>query len=162
MCKSVFFIGFQSLRTVGKSLRSPWKVLEFYTYLPVWTLPKVRYTTTVIGIAVITCMQFHMCVKKLYIWAMAWDFQQCGMCDQQRLRPACAYAQTGQSLCWSLKYSMTFKLLTKPHLRFLSLKGGCTGSSESTLVKIPHSWKSHATAYIQAKSHYVAIRVSQP
>ena len=33
---------------------------------------------------------------------------------------------------------MTVKLLTKPHLRFLSLKGGCTGSSESTLVKINH------------------------
>ena len=34
----------------------------------------------------------------LSIWAMAWDFQQCGMCDQLRLRPACAYAQTDQSL----------------------------------------------------------------
>ena len=32
-------------------------------------------------------------------WACTWDFQQCGMCDQQRLRPACAYAQTDQSLC---------------------------------------------------------------
>ena len=28
-----------------------------------------------------------------------WDFQQCGMCDQQKLRPACAYAQSDQSLC---------------------------------------------------------------
>ena len=65
------------------------------------------------------------------IWAVAWDFQQFGMCDQQRLRPACAYAQTDQSLCWSLRYSMTVKLLTDPHLRFLSLKGGCTGSCES-------------------------------
>ena len=26
------------------------------------------------------------------------DFQQCGLCDQQRLRPACAYAQSDQSL----------------------------------------------------------------
>ena len=33
------------------------------------------------------------------IWAVAWDFQQCGMCDQQKLRPACAYAQSDQSLC---------------------------------------------------------------
>ena len=33
------------------------------------------------------------------IWASAWDFQQCGMCDQQRLRPAWAYAQSDQSLC---------------------------------------------------------------
>ena len=33
---------------------------------------------------------------------------------------------------------MTVKLLTEHHLEFLSLKGGCTGSSESTLVKMPH------------------------
>ena len=38
---------------------------------------------------------------------------------------------------------MTVKLLTEHHLEVLSLKGGCTGSSESTLVKMPHSWKSH-------------------
>ena len=31
---------------------------------------------------------------------------------------------------------MIVKLLTEQHLEFLSLKGGCTGSSESTLVKI--------------------------
>ena len=30
---------------------------------------------------------------------------------------------------------MTVKLLTEHHLEFLSLKGGRTGSSESTLVK---------------------------
>ena len=33
------------------------------------------------------------------IWAVTWDFQQCGMCDQQSLRSACAYAQSDQSLC---------------------------------------------------------------
>ena len=38
------------------------------------------------------------------------------------------------------------KLLTEKHLEFLSLKGGCTGSSESTPVKITHCWKSHAAA----------------
>ena len=32
---------------------------------------------------------------------------------------------------------MTLRLLTKHHLEFLSLKGGCTGLSESTLVEIP-------------------------
>ena len=30
-------------------------------------------------------------------------------------------------------------LLTEHRLEFLSLKGGCTGSSESTLVKMSHS-----------------------
>ena len=43
---------------------------------------------------------------------------------------------------------LSVQLLTEHHLEFLSLKGGCTGSSESTLVKIPHCWKSHVTAHI--------------
>ena len=43
---------------------------------------------------------------------------------------------------------MIVKLLTEHHLEFLSLKGGCTGSSESTLVKMPHCWKSHVTAHV--------------
>ena len=43
---------------------------------------------------------------------------------------------------------MTVKLLTEQHLEFLSLKGGCTGSSESTLVKMQHCWKSHVMAQI--------------
>ena len=38
-------------------------------------------------------------------------------------------------------------LLTEQYFEFLSLKGGCTGSSESTLVKMPHCWKSHVTAH---------------
>ena len=38
---------------------------------------------------------------------------------------------------------MTVTLLTEHLLEFLSFKGSCTGSPESTLVKIPHCWKSH-------------------
>ena len=41
---------------------------------------------------------------------------------------------------------MSDKLLTEHHLEFLSLKGGCRGSSESTHVKMAHCWKSHAMA----------------
>ena len=41
---------------------------------------------------------------------------------------------------------MIVKLLTEHHLEFLSVKGGCTGSSESTLVKMSNCWKSHVTA----------------
>ena len=41
---------------------------------------------------------------------------------------------------------MSIKLLTEHHLEFLSLKRGCTGSSESTLIKMPHCWKSHVRA----------------
>ena len=43
---------------------------------------------------------------------------------------------------------MIVKLLTEHHLEFLSLKGGCRGSSESTLLKMPHCWKSHAGAQV--------------
>ena len=46
---------------------------------------------------------------------------------------------------------MTVKLLTELQfniLEFLSLTGGCTGSSESTLVKMPHCWKSRVAAHV--------------
>ena len=43
---------------------------------------------------------------------------------------------------------MIVKLLAEHHLEFLSLKGGCTGPSESTLVKMSNCWKSHAAAHI--------------
>ena len=41
---------------------------------------------------------------------------------------------------------MIVKLLTEHDLEFLSLKGSCRGSSESTHVKMPHCWKSHVRA----------------
>ena len=43
---------------------------------------------------------------------------------------------------------MTFKLLNEQHLELLSLKGGCTGLSESIHVKMPHCWKSHVVAHM--------------
>ena len=68
------------------------------------------------------------------------------MCDCQRLRSACAYAQPDQSLCWPLENSMNIKLLTEHHFEFLRLKRGRTGLFESTLVKMSHCWKSHVAA----------------
>ena len=43
---------------------------------------------------------------------------------------------------------MIIKLLNEHHLEFLSFKGGCRASSESTLVKMSNCWKSHAAAHI--------------
>ena len=48
----------------------------------------------------------------------------------------------------SLELSMSVKLLTEPYLEFLNSKGGRTRSSESTLVKMPHSLKSHVAAHM--------------
>ena len=44
---------------------------------------------------------------------------------------------------------MIVKLLTEHHLECLILKVGCRGSSESTHVKMPHCWKSHALAHFE-------------
>ena len=41
---------------------------------------------------------------------------------------------------------MIVKLLNEHDLEILSLKGGCRGSSESTLFKMSNCWKSHAAA----------------
>ena len=48
---------------------------------------------------------------------------------------------------------MNIKLVTEHHLEFVSLKGGCPGSSESTLVKMLHCWKSHVAAHITIGIH---------
>ena len=44
---------------------------------------------------------------------------------------------------------MIVKLLTEHNLEFLSLKVGCRGSSESTLVKMSNCWKSHVMAQLK-------------
>ena len=51
---------------------------------------------------------------------------------------------------------MRVMLLTEHHLEFLSVNGGCTGSSEATLVKMTHCWKSHVAA--QTRSLLVSNR----
>ena len=43
---------------------------------------------------------------------------------------------------------MSVQLLTEHHFEFLSLKGGYTGLSEYTLVKMPHCWKSRVMAQL--------------
>ena len=52
---------------------------------------------------------------------------------------------------------MSVKLLTKQHLVIPSLQGGCRGSYESTLVIIPHCWKSHVMAHIKSTILHVYL-----
>ena len=51
---------------------------------------------------------------------------------------------------------MNIKLLTEQHL---GLKGGCTGSSESIHVKMPHCWKALVAAQIRFNSLKKANKV---
>ena len=48
---------------------------------------------------------------------------------------------------------MNIKVLAEHYLEFLSLKEVCTGSSESTLVKMPHCCKSCVTAQLLSNSN---------
>ena len=57
---------------------------------------------------------------------------------------------------------MSVKLLSEHNLEFLSLKGGCTGSSESILVKIPLCWKSHVVAQILYFHRFADAYPSEP
>ena len=62
---------------------------------------------------------------------------------------------------------MIVKLLIEHHLECLSLKGGCRGWSESSHVKMPHCWKSHAMAHYYSSraiilTHYDAYQVCLP
>ena len=74
------------------------------------------------------------------------------VCDQQSLRSACA----------SRLNILSVKLLTEHHLEFLCLKRGCTGSPESTFVKMPHCWKSHVVAHISCANQEGWDRGSGP
>ena len=59
------------------------------------------------------------------------------------------------------RLTKSVKLLTEHHLEFLSLKVGCTSSSESTLVNMPHCWKSHVTAHLlSVPTSHVLIKSS--
>ena len=51
---------------------------------------------------------------------------------------------------------MSVKLLTEHLFEVPSLKGGCTGLSKSTLIKLSNYWKSHATAQL-----YMSIQLKQ-
>ena len=46
---------------------------------------------------------------------------------------------------------MSVKLLTEHRFEFVGLQADCTGSSESTLVKMPHCWKSHVAAQFMSR-----------
>ena len=51
---------------------------------------------------------------------------------------------------------MTVELLTQHHFEFLSLKGDCTGLSESIPVKMPLCWKAHVMAQLLTRCSFPA------
>ena len=52
---------------------------------------------------------------------------------------------------------MTPVLLTEQHLEFLSLTGGCTGSSESIYIKMPHCWKYHVAVHLSNEAVFMRL-----
>ena len=56
---------------------------------------------------------------------------------------------------------MIVKLLTEHHLEFLSFKEGYTGSSESTLVKMPHCLNHMSRLKLYLNTHHRFLRRSK-
>ena len=58
------------------------------------------YFIQLVKVFIIVLILFRCCqiLKINGKWVATWDFQQCGMCDQQRLRTTCAYAQSDKPL----------------------------------------------------------------
>ena len=81
------------------------------------------------------------------------------MYDQQSPRSAWAYAQSDQSLCWTLEYSMRVKLLNKHHLEFLSLKGGCTCQNTILLEITCHGSDIKALFFIKSQKKLIASKI---
>ena len=80
--------------------------------------------------------------------------------DLEKTSTKLAYAQSDQSLCKSLEFFLGVTPLTEHHLEVLSLKGGFTGWSESTLVKMQHCWKSHDVAlFMQQHQEFIFATV---
>ena len=80
------------------------------------------------------------------------------------VRPAKAQTSLRISAVWSEPLLVAwifyeYWAIDRTSLEFLSLKGGCIGSSESTLVKMPHCWKSYATAHFRNQT---ILAVRQP
>ena len=92
------------------------------------------------------------------------------------VRPATAQislrkAHSDQCLSYSLDYSMSVELLAEHYLEFLSVKGGCTGLSDSTLVKMSHWWKARVATQIKIFYNFIlwgqikripVLRVTRP
>ena len=68
------------------------------------------------------------------------------MCDQLNVSDQPAHTRSLIRAFASLEYSLTVMLLTEQHLEFLIFRGGCTGLTESTHVKMPPCWKSLVAA----------------
>ena len=81
---------------------------------------------------------------------MTWDFQQCGICHQQRLRPACAYVQTDQSLCFPIaEPGKLDKKKCTPGILFISFPSWFTLQLAImtvllSFVSVQHHWWCHS------------------
>ena len=65
------------------------------------------------------------------------------------------------SLCLSHEYSMALKILTEHDLEFLSLKGDCTGSSESVPVNMRIVRNLMSRLIFPALYHHVFCRLAR-
>ena len=82
------------------------------------------------------------------------EISNTGMCIQQSLRSACAYAQSDQSLCKSLEYSISVMLLVNNIWSFYTLKEAVQARLSLHLSKC-HIVENHLSRLILHFSEYL-------
>ena len=88
------------------------------------------------------------------IWAASWQNQQNGMCAQQRLRSAWAFAQSDQSsLCTWRKLGP--KLPIECTAKTLIRLGRCPGWSETSLGAQSFCWFCHEAAHFHMNEAHI-------
>ena len=82
---------------------------------------------------------------------MTRDFQQCGMCDQQSLRSACAYAQSDQSLVEPQNFTFRKFYTVKNRYKFLRAR--------EKLVPVRHIFHTNISHFVKF-AHVVKLYVA--
>ena len=95
----------------------------------------------------------HTSLRICAVWSepllVAWIYFNCQATDCTSIRVSKLKSRL-HSLIWvyTCKNATLLEIMTVLQLEFLNLKVGFTVSSESTLVKMPHCWKSHIAAHV--------------
>ena len=85
----------------------------------------------------------HVALYRIMLYEPRHEISNNVVCEASRVSDQPAHTC---SLIRAFACRLNIQLLTEHYLEFQSLKGSCTDPSESTLIKMPHCWKSHATA----------------
>ena len=109
------------------------------------------------------CYKLMICIfsscKRVIIWASTRENLSSGICEQHSHRPACAFAQSDQCLCYSrcVKYNVQACLMYKRNFFFLASLCSWAGCFESHFVENPKDRFCHVTAHLWCMRVFISL-----